>query len=488
MKEDDLSRLKLLLHQKRRLLEAAKREPLLLYRPHRGEGYPRPDGSLPGGQDAFHRSTARIRGVFCGNRWGKSMCGAAEDAAFLLGSRLWYSKDDPAYHFTNPPKRLLVLTTDWDIVRDVWTDETKPGKLFGFLRNHIDHVSRTPTGVINKIFLKNGSSVHFETERAFKQDRQSAESRDWDAIHVDEPVCKPMFTAHARGLMDRGGMAWFTLTAIREPWIVDLCKEDGSWYYEGSTYENPHLSKEAIAEFERLLSPEERECRLFGKPLHMAGLVYKSFDPAYHLLSSPPPGWRSLTDPPPDHLIYVAIDPHPQTPTAVLFCAVGPDGVRHYYFDLFSRLLVSEVAEAIREHCRGRRLAKVKIDPAAFIRDPISGRNTVLEFKRCGVIATKAKKNLGMGIMKVNQVLAKHEIVFHSTAARTIWEIQRYCWEPDGSNRPVDRDDHMMENLYRLELEQPAWYPRSEGAEVEEWEDFDSFDTSEPLDLEPIEL
>ncbi len=470
-----------------------RKEPVLAYRPHRGEGRPREDGTLPGGQDAFHRAgNYRVRGIVCGNRWGKSLCGAAEDYAWLIGERVWYPSTDPARSLgiKPPPNRVLVLTTDWDVVHDVWTRDTgtNPGKLWKFVANRVESVRRSNNGVINQITLTNGSEIVFETERSYVNDPQSAESRDWDAIHVDEPVCEPMFKAHARGLMDRNGKVWFTLTATREPWIVDYCKQDGNWFYEGSTYENPHLSKEAIAQFEALLTEDERACRLYGKPLHLAGLVYKMFRGP---LTEPPPGWRSLSEPPPDSLLYITIDPHPQVPTAVLFCAVCPGSpVRHYYYDIFSRAVIADIAEEVRKAAAGYRVAKVRIDPAAFVRDPISGRSAANEFRRNGLLVQKAKRNKAAGIMKVQQELVLGNIVIHSTARRTLWEIQRYSWSEDGSNRPMDADDHMMENLYRCELENPIWYPPSISPPIEDIV-IDSLDLSEPETppwLQPLTL
>ena len=32
---------------------------------------------------------------------------------------------------------------------------------------------------------------------------------------------------------------------------------------------------------------------------------------------------------------------------------------------------------------------------------------------------------------------------------RTLYEIEGYMWDKE-TNKPVDKDDHMMENLYRI--------------------------------------
>ena len=44
---------------------------------------------------------------------------------------------------------------------------------------------------------------------------------------------------------------------------------------------------------------------------------------------------------------------------------------------------------------------------------------------------------------------------------RFIYEIEGYMWEmKDGkpTGKPKDKDDHMMENLYRILLENTQWY------------------------------
>ena len=47
-------------------------------------------------------------------------------------------------------------------------------------------------------------------------------------------------------------------------------------------------------------------------------------------------------------------------------------------------------------------------------------------------------------------------IYFAPTLRRTLWEISRYCY--DKENKPVDRDDHMMENMYRMFITPPFWF------------------------------
>src|SRR5690606_21077612 len=106
-------------------------------------------------------------------------------------------------------------------------------------------------------------------------------------------------------------------------------------------------------EYERGLSDEEKQCRLLGIPLHLSGLIYKEFNSQKHILTSIPKGWQDYNKPPEDYTIYCAIDPHPQTPHAVLFCAVSPFGQKFFYDEIFFHCTIDELCKIIREICHG---------------------------------------------------------------------------------------------------------------------------------------
>jgi hypothetical protein len=292
-----------------------------------------------------------------------------------------------------------------------------------------------------------------------------SESSDWDFIHVDEPCPEGMFKAAARGLIDRNGFAWFTLTAISEPWITDAFEPDGvfaitsPFVIEGTIYDNIYLTKAAIADYESTLSPDERECRLYGKPLHKAGLIYKEFQKDKHVLSELPRGWRSWVEPPTDWSYYVYIDPHPHLPHMVLFLVVDPFGRKYFFRDIFDKCLISELCSKVRVALGDRRLVRVRLDPLAFTEDPVHGTTMADEFRRCGIAGEKSSKDLTRGIMRVQEELRKDEkscVLFTPECRRTIWEFGRYHWDEE-TNKPVDKDDHAMECLYRAILDEPSY-------------------------------
>lgn len=472
VQQDELNDLRAL-HARMRELSALRRKVgLAFYTPHRK-------------QDLFHRAGSfRYRYVRSGNRFGKSELGGAEDSAFAYGERLWYPKDDPARSVGIPkhPTKGLIVTTDWDKSRSVFTetDGGELGKLFRMLPADAVRVKRNHSGFIDRVYVKRPihlgggeSAIHIDTVQAFKQNAMSQESDAWDYVHIDEPIPEQMYKAIARGLVDRGGKTWFTCTPLSEVWINDMfvvnrrhavaegepyIPAKDKWMITGSINDNPHNKAEDIAAFEALLSKDEIACRLHGIPLSMSGMVYKEFDPEAHVFRDTPFEWDDVNRPPLDWTIRLAIDPHPRTPHAVLFAATSPLGYTYFYDNIFDACLISELCERIIAKTKGYFVQECIIDPIANTRNPVDGKTMKDEFDRCGVFTEDATKDLSGGILKVKELLkakitsgsAVHKrLKFGAHLERTLWEFDHYVWDGD-KGKPLDKDDHMMECLYRL--------------------------------------
>lgn len=445
-------------------VQAMRADGLPFYRPH-----PK--------QDSFHRSPAKRRGAFTGNRFGKSTMGCAEDCAHLRGERPWYPKSDPARTSGIPqhPVKGLVVVNDWDKAKEIWTGQD--GKLWKFLPSDgfVKSTSRNHSGAIDTVVCASPfggvSTLRFDTVRSWLSNPLGSESSDWDFVHVDEPCPEGMFKAVARGLVDRDGKAWFTLTALSEPWITDAFDPDGvfkdiSFVIDGSIYDNIYLGASAISAYEATLTDDEKECRLYGKPLHKAGLVYKSFQRDRHLLSVLPKSWASWMEPPREWSYYLYIDPHPHLPHMVLFLAVDPFGRKYYFHDIFSKCLIKELCQQIKTVLDGRRLVRVRCDPLAFTEDPVHDTTMADEFMSCGIAVEKASKDLSRGILRVQEDLVKPDHpYFTPNCRRTLWEIQRYHWD-EQTNKPVDKDDHAMECLYRSVLDEPCYVEPQSGRDA----------------------
>jgi hypothetical protein len=447
------------LRLQQRKIDALRRDGLPFYRPH-----PK--------QDRFHRSLAKRRGVFTGNRFGKSTMGCAEDCAWLRGERVWLPANDPSRRLGIPqrPVKGLVVANDWDKVKEIWTGDD--GKIWKFFpRETLAKTARNHSGAVDTLVVKSPfsglSTLRFDTVQSFKSNPLGSESSDWDFIHVDEPCPEKMFKSAARGLVDRGGFAWFTLTSIAEPWITDAFEPGGVFYdigykIEGTIWDNIYLSAENIEDYKRTLDADEIECRLYGLPMHKAGLVYKQFQWDKHVLETVPKGWRSMSEPPKDWPHYYYIDPHPKVPHMVLLLVCDPRGRLFVYDDIFKRCLISELCKEMRQRLDGCHIVRGRIDPLAYIEDQVNGGCWADEFARYGFPVDKAVKDPLHGISRVQDLLVSDPqmIWFSPAAKRTLWEIQRFTWDPE-NNKPVDTDDHAMECLYRAVLDEPCWVERS---------------------------
>jgi hypothetical protein len=424
-------------------------------------------------QDAFHRAAKnfKLRMYRAGNRSGKSTCGCTEVCAFLLGERCWYPVGSPERTAGIPARaKVLLITSDWDVVNLVWTEdrgETR-GKLWTFLpKEEVAFTRRNHTGVISEIGMKNGAYLRFETVRSWMTNPLGVESADWDLVAVDEPCPQRMFTAAARGLIDRQGQAFFTLTPLSEFWINDLffpedtggTQRPDAFAIDGTIYDNTYLSRTAIDAYASLLTDDEKSCRLLGIPMHLAGLIYKDFRLSDHVLHDLPKGWENWATPPKDWPVYYYIDPHPHTPHCVIFLTVDELGNWYIFDDIFTHCIVSELAANIHGKLAGKRAIRARIDPCAFIEDPITGTTMAEDFARCGIVAEPAVKDLDRGILAVGGALKTRRLRFTPQARRSLWEIQRYAWDqrPGHENHPIDKDDHAMECLYRAVLDNPTF-------------------------------
>jgi hypothetical protein len=459
-------------------LDLIKRFGLKFYKPHEK-------------QQLFHEAADfRFRLARCGNRFGKSDMGVSEDLAFALGERVWLAKDDPMRYFGIPkhPTKGLVIAADDDKVDEIFTgngSKGHTGKIWKKLpKDLIVGQKRGSSGTIINLRIKGlyGESViDFDTRAAFKNNAMGAESSDYDWCHIDEPIEEAHWKAILRGLTDRGGKAWFTCTLIEQAWINDFffgTAEEASqdrhevisevgrrikWSITGSIYDNPYLNEDDIQDFLDALTEDERKCRISGIPLHLAGVIYKEFERATHILKDVPRGWNAYNDPPRDHTIHFAIDPHPRTPHAVLFIAVDPLGYPTIYDEIWQTGTTDELAAEILLRIQGRNVWTKIMDPAAWIEDQRNNSVMADDLAGYGVHGVeKAPKDLVRGIPETQRILKiKNFLKVSPMCRRFLWEIGRYAWgdvRGTPTNKPLDKDDHMMECFYRLCLRGLDYY------------------------------
>jgi hypothetical protein len=496
----------------------------------------------------FENSNRLRRAAFCGNRWGKSTVGVVEDVSWLIGERPFYPVGHPLRRKGIPEHGVkgILIAEDWDKVNEVFTNpdpgENVQGKFFEWLPASCEvETKRNQQGVIDRIFVESfidgrtrRSAIFFDTVASFKRSGASQESSDWDFFHIDEPIPQELFTAIARGLIDRGGAVWALATMLKDVWLywdfVEQVRNGNEQYFylEGDMDDNPTLNETAKALFLSGLSPDEYACRKEGKPLAAGRRVLWAFDdqyaPAGHVIEHALPEWEWLNDytPNPAWNTAYAIDPHPQTPHAVLFAAWNETDVV-IYDELFRKgsfsdqplvdsdaLLLtgnndlkhpSDVASLIAskqaqvrpeggpgedsasgsEHETGGSLEYVPglatliknktainppmyvpCDPSAWIKDQDSDRCWAQTLRENGIPVIKGSKAREAGIIEMNDLVSGRKGKrFWLMAHCNNFRQEAKLWVFDKDNKAIDKNDHMMECFRRLLVHDNfSFYPR----------------------------
>lgn len=421
----------------------------------------------------FHLSKANIRAIFGGNRSGKTTCGGEEFLFHVTGMYPeWYPED---MRFQGPV-----------IGRIACKDFQKAagGVIIPFLNEWLDpalikKITRNPIGVPVKYELKNGSSFDILT---YEQSTEQYEGWRGHIFWADEPIPRDKWIATLRGLVDFRGRAWLTLTPLTQPWIYDdiyNSNDPNVFVVTTDIRDNPHLSEDAIKDFEASLTPEEKEARIHGRFLHLTGLIYKEFNPSMHIIEpfQIPKHWTK----------YFCIDPHPRTPTACLWLAADPHGKLWIYDELWlDSMNLEQIAHAIHaQEQSGVPLIRF-IDPAMDKDNELAGGfNTRKELMRYGIFTSRANTDPDLGRNRIKQALLPK---FETTAGmeipllrvmrnceQTIYEFTHYIWDEyrrgsddlDPKQRPKKKNDHFMDCLKYIMNADPHFHNPKENEEGE---------------------
>jgi len=242
------------------------------------------------------------------------------------------------------------------------------------------------------------------------------------------------------------------------------------------TDENPVMNPEMVAQIEKMcIDDDERAIRLGGEFVARGGLIYPMakerhpwFIPPFEL----PAGKGTL---------IVSIDTHISTPHGVLWIWVDWDGVIEEFpliedkpnlysvSELFKNGSIPQLAEYIEqtEGVLGRKHDMAFSDPSGWNTDQTRpNEKTIAEqLSDAGVYAEKGSKDLRGGILKVRELLtipdgADHpRLMTFTTCNRLRFERRNYR-TPDlrgrakderaPSEKPLDKDDHIMECERRI--------------------------------------
>lgn len=313
-----------------------------------------------------------------------------------------------------------------------------------------------------------------------EQSAKEFESTDLGFVIMDEPIPEDIYKATiARGR--RGMIVIWGFTPLKySAWIKDdiYDKRDGSIidYITADIWDNCEdidgtrgiLSKANIDRMISQYDPDEIEARVNGKFGHLLGLVHKGFDPRIHVIEP----FDIDED---DFTCYLALDTHSRVPDALLWMAVHEKGQKYIIDELRFTGTDAEIAAKIKmiERMDNMRVVDRLIDPSAFNSDKRSTEKCYADrLKDHGLRFRAGSKKLHDAIRRTNEALSyqvkegkmivEPEIYIFSTCRGLIKELQTYVWDEyagkmadknDPNPNPVDKDDHLIEDLHRLLME-----------------------------------
>lgn len=411
-------------------------------------------------QILFHKSTARNRWVFGGNRSGKTECGAVET--------IWLARGIHPFKKNKPSVEGWVVSLSTQVQRDV-----AQKKILDYLNPDwiVDIVMLAgkkdfpQNGVIDYIVVQNVlgglSRIGF---KSCDQGREKFQGTSLDFVWFDEEPPYEIYLECKMRVLDKKGEVFGTMTPLKGlSWVYSQIylnpKQDKEiWTIQMEWADNPFLDPNEIAEMSCSLSEDELSSRRYGNFQSFGGLVYPEFSPSIHVVEpfEVPFEWYDT----------ISIDPGLHNPLSAHWYAVDFDGTVWVIAEhFFSEKTVEWHAKQIKQKCKSlnwpvRSDGKIEalIDSAAN-QKTLAGNKSVTELFWDNGIAVnpKVNKDLFSGISRVKSYLKNVKgdvkLKIFSTCTNLIRELKNYWWS-EGDN-PVKKDDHALDELRYYIMQKP---------------------------------
>lgn len=415
-----------------------------------------------GDQVSFEESPAQVRLLIGGNRSGKSTEGIAEDIAHAIGFRHNGSKKN----LPVPPTKGVIMVKR----RSLSVDGVIMAKIRDFCPDEwIVRTKKGHDGYVELIEFNTGSTIFIGS---YFQESGTQEGLDWDWAHFDEPPPRPMWIAVRRGLLDRGGRAWFTLTPLNCPWIYNELyrKADGlaTSIHTITLPDNPYISDKEKQAFINSLHPDEIEARVYGKFSHLLGSIFPEFRRDVHVVHphSPPEGCP----------IFMVMDPHDRRPSYIMWAYVDArdrivifdEWPNNNFWEMKSvHMSVRDYSNVIRDK-EGRMKVYERIMDPNFGRTPshMTGRTLVEEYWEYGLdFYTDINNDIAVGHNRIHDRLEHKNrepgLLVTSNCHNMLWAFESYVWktrdleaEFNAKERPDDSGKDQIDAVrYFLDFE-----------------------------------
>lgn len=319
----------------------------------------------------------------------------------------------------------------------------------------------------------------------YDQQVKEFESATLGWVWFDEPPPEAIYKATV-SRMRTGGMIFITMTPLTgSAYLYDQIitnPQKGQREFITATVEDnciDHgirgiLRHEDIERMVAEYSEEDKQARVFGRFQHLTGLVFKEWERKIHLIK---PFQITMQD----YCVYQRLDNHPRNPDAVLWVAVDAKGNKYVIDELYGKWTTEELVYRIMQKDAQYRVVDWKADPSAFIVDQHTNNSLasrIEEISNYKLRYTPASKARQTATTRIHDALSYQytdghlirspELHVFETLERTIFEFEHWQYNEyrgktaeryNPSEKPQDKDDHMMENLGRALIDEPCFIP-----------------------------
>ena len=453
-----------------------------------------------GEQHKFFSSSARTRCVFGSNRSGKSVVGTLELISAAIGYRPWLPPEHPDRIVTlGDGTPMPVPNVGFHLLENFNTSGKMIflAKMAEWLPKDWGKVKTNSQGQPVSVNFKNGSVCHIYSQQ---MDINALEGPNGHYFSCDEPPKENFWIAIRRGLVDFDGISWITATPIKASYfmaeLMEKCDEDESGenydlitlnIYDNMKSRGGYLPDRAVHEFVSSLPPDEVEARVYGRPKHLAGAVYKEWMDA-------PPYCVEPFEIPEDWPRIMAIDPAERKPLAAVWIAISPDNKWYIYRDCYSAALVTtkqfadhvKSVEGWKQRHDGTWYPGSEAEPVAFRlidtagnkMERSSGYSIATALRNEDIYVMNAvKQDFAGGIDRVRSMLSFDpeyewdtgpQLVTFNTCRRVAHEFKNYIWQQatsqhkssgaDLKDKPLSSNDDCQDCIRYLAVSQATYH------------------------------
>lgn len=349
----------------------------------------------------FHSDPHRIKGLFGGNRTGKTVAGAVEAVCHAIG----YSRFRPL----EPSSGWVVSLTN-DVQRDVAQKEILkwlPKKDIKDILVRHGRKDDPENAILDKIVLRNGYTIGFKT---CEQGREAFQGTSLGWIWMDEEPPEDIYKECMMRLVDTRGDIWITMTPLKGlTWVYNVIylnenmnKNVKYWFMEWE--DNPWLSPDEIVDLVSTMSPEELEARKSGRFTSLCGFAFPELREEIHVR-------EPIQEIPSWYRKYVTLD-YGLDATAALWIYVDEQGFARVYREYYkSNLIISEAAYAIKKHTpANEKITEYLAPPDLWNRRQDTGKSAADIFWDNGINLTKTSNDREDGWMNVKEWVKSVEL------------------------------------------------------------------------------